>query len=71
MRKFKPNPTPSQGSRNVFCPYYSHCLDTVIKNSWITWHCHRCREQFNHQAEPEFALTVNHSIAYYELAGEV
>jgi hypothetical protein len=68
MKKPKPNPTPDQGSRNVFCPYYSECLDSVIKRAWMSWHCRLCGERFNQAARPELALTVNHSVAYYEFA---
>jgi hypothetical protein len=67
MKKSEPNPTPDQGSRNVFCPYYSDCLDRVIKKGWMSWHCHLCGERFNQGARPEFPLRVNHSVAYYEL----
>jgi len=68
MKEARPNPSPKNGARNVFCPYYSKCLDTVIQNAWMSWDCHLCGERFNGGAKPEFELTVNHSIAYYELA---
>jgi len=67
MKKSEPNPTPDQGSRNVFCPYYSDCLDRVIKKGWMSWHCHLCGERFNQAARPELALRVNHSVAYHVL----
>ena len=66
MKKYKPNPIPDQGSRNIFCPNYSACLDKVIKKGWMSWDCRPCGERFNQTARPEFALTVNHSIAYYD-----
>lgn len=70
MKKSKPNPSRGdKSSRNVFCPYYSDCLDKVIKRGWMSWHCHQCGEQFNQTARPELALTVNYAVAYYELAG--
>jgi hypothetical protein len=67
MKRYEPNPTPKQGSRNIFCPYYSKCLDRVVKRGWSSWHCHFCGERLNQGARPEFGLTVNHSVAYYEL----
>jgi hypothetical protein len=67
MKKPELNPTRDHGSRNVFCPYYSDCLDMVIKKGWVSWHCHLCGERFNQAARPEFALNVAHSIAYYDL----
>jgi hypothetical protein len=49
------SPYESQGERNVFCPYYSECLDMVIKKSWMYWSCSEC-EHFNHVEEPEIPL---------------
>jgi hypothetical protein len=71
MKEKRPNPSPKSGPRNIFCPYYSSCLDTAIQSAWMSWDCHLCQERFNRGAEPEFALTVNHSIAYYELASGI
>ncbi|MEW6667959.1 MAG: hypothetical protein AB1512_22335 [Thermodesulfobacteriota bacterium] len=68
MKTSKPNPAPEQGSRNVYCPHYSECLDKVIKRGWTGWHCHLCGERFNQAAEPELALSVGESFAYYDLA---
>jgi len=70
MKEVKLNPSPNKGSRNVFCPYYSECLDRVIKNAWMSWHCHLCGERFNQGAKPELSLTVSHTVAYYELAAD-
>jgi hypothetical protein len=67
MKKYKPNPIPDQGSRNVFCPYYSDCLDSVIKRGWISWHCCLCGERSNEGARPEHNLAIDRSVAYYEL----
>lgn len=38
----KCNPTPKKGERNVFCPYYDHCLDEAVARAWNTWHCSKC-----------------------------
>jgi len=68
MKEFTPNPVPEQGSRNVFCPYYSDCLDRVIKAGWMAWHCRLCGQRFNQAARPELVLSTDHSVEYYELA---
>lgn len=62
------NPSQRQGKRNVFCPYYSECLDFAIRNGWMQWSCTKCRERFNKEAEPELLTNVSYSIAYYELS---
>ena len=44
------NPIPRLGDRNIYCPYYSDCLDHVIKCSWHSWSClqcpHKARQSF-------------------------
>lgn len=40
------NPAPEAGERNVFCPYYDHCLDHAIKKAWNTWDCAHCVHRF-------------------------
>jgi hypothetical protein len=67
MKKPKANPTSKHGPRNVFCPYYSDCLDRVIEMGWMSWHCHLCGERFNQAARPELALNVGHPVAYYDV----
>jgi hypothetical protein len=64
----KTNPSPKRGKRNIFCPYYSGCLDTVIRKRWSHWNCSKCEQRANREAEPEIPLNVNYSIAYYELS---
>jgi hypothetical protein len=64
------NPTQKRGKRNIFCPFYSDCLNTVIRKRWSHWNCMKCEERTNRQAEPEIPLNVNYSIAYYELASK-
>ncbi len=71
MKQINCNPTPKKGSRNVYCPYYSDCLDKVIQQSWAVWHCHRCEERSNQGARPEMLLNVGYSVAYYELTADV
>lgn len=64
----KNNPIPRMGKRNIYCPYYSGCLDVVIRKNWAYWNCTKCEERANREAEPEIALNVNYTIAYYELS---
>jgi len=36
------NPMRRQGSRNIYCSYYSACLDHAVKHSWRYWDCSDC-----------------------------
>lgn len=65
--EIRTNPAPKRGRRNIFCPYYSDCMDTVIKKRWSNWNCGKC-EQRSNRSEPEIPLNVNYTIAYYKPA---
>jgi hypothetical protein len=62
------NPFQRQGKRNVFCPYYSECLDVVVKKGWMYWSCAECEHRSNREAEPDILDIVNHSVAWYDLS---
>jgi hypothetical protein len=62
------NPFQRQGKRNVFCRYYSECLDAVVKKSWTYWSCAECEHRFNREAEPDILDNVSHSVAYYDIS---
>lgn len=36
------NPTPKRGDRNIYCPFYSECLDYAVEYSWQSWNCSHC-----------------------------
>jgi hypothetical protein len=36
------NPMQRQGKRNVYCPYYSLCLDHAVQKGWQYWDCDEC-----------------------------
>ena len=55
----------------MFCRFYSKCLDVVIRKGWMHWNCAECEHRFNKEAAPEFPLSVNYSIAYYEVSTKV
>ena len=38
----KPNPICKRGERNIFCPFYSDCLDKAISQFWQYWTCSMC-----------------------------
>jgi hypothetical protein len=52
------NPLRGKGSRNIFCPFYSECLDDAIKGLWESWDCDDCRYKLNYENKPWIYLTV-------------
>jgi tRNA(Ile2) C34 agmatinyltransferase TiaS len=64
------NPTQRRGKRNVFCSFYSECLDIAIGKGWMHWNCAKCEQRFNKEAEPELPRNVNYHVAYYEVSTE-
>lgn len=62
------NPSQLRGSRDIYCPYYSACLDLVIKKQWMDWSCSKCEQGFKREKEMEIPINVNYHIAYYELS---
>lgn len=62
------NPFGMRGSREIYCPHYSDCLDVAIKKRWTHWTCSKCGQSFNRDVELEIPINVNHHIAYYEIS---
>jgi hypothetical protein len=58
------NPLWRKGNRNIFCPFYSECLDDAIEGSWEDWDCDDCRYKLNYENRPWVYLTVRESIEY-------
>jgi hypothetical protein len=38
----KPNPIRKRGERNIYCPFYSDCLDHAVIQFWQYWSCSQC-----------------------------
>lgn len=65
--KGKVSPGRKGGKRNIFCPYYSECLDFVIKEQWVSWGCKDCAQRFNESGRAELQNCIEHSVPYYEV----
>lgn len=61
------NPTPEAGDRNVFCPYYDHCLDQAVDQAWKTWHCSQCAHKVTTEHMPEGVGLTGYSSPYYTI----
>lgn len=62
-------PRRGKGKRNVFCHYYSACLNLAIDKTWNHWHCDQCPLRTETRGAPEMRLHINYSVAYYEVLG--
>jgi hypothetical protein len=40
--ELKPNPICKRGERNIYCPFYSDCLDHAVNQFWRNWICSQC-----------------------------
>jgi hypothetical protein len=38
----KPNPICKRGERNIYCLFYSDCLDHAVNQFWQHWSCSKC-----------------------------
>jgi hypothetical protein len=38
----KAKPIRKRGERNIYCPFYSDCLDHVVNHFWQYWSCSEC-----------------------------
>lgn len=62
------NPVHNQGYRNVFCPYYSDCLDHAAKLYWECWSCLECRHQQEKDMDTDVLLSSESDYPYYSLS---
>jgi len=63
----KANPIRKRGERNVYCPFYSDCLDYVVKHFWQHWSCTQCPNK-EIQAIPELEYDADDTNLYYDLS---
>jgi hypothetical protein len=66
VKKFGPGS--KQGKRNIFCPFYSQCLDFAIQQQWLSWNCRNCEHMLNESAKADILAGREDSIPYYEVA---
>lgn len=66
-----PNPVRKNGTRNLFCPYYSGCLDHAAKRHWEYWACFDCSNQLMREAGMEGPFSSGDSSPYYSISPEI
>lgn len=65
------NPRNGGGERNIYCPYYSDCLDLVIKRTWENWGCKGCRHWGKKQDLYDSPPSFDNGIPYYSLSLDI
>jgi hypothetical protein len=61
------NPILTKGYRNVFCPYYSNCLNYAAKNHWGYWACIDCQHKSKYILK-DVQLPPDSAYPYYSLS---
>ena len=64
----KQNPVQSKGNKNVFCPYYSDCLDHAAKRYWEYWACFECQYKREQKLNADFRLFSVNADPYYSIS---
>lgn len=59
-------PRPIKGERNIYCPFYSDCLDYAISNCWRYWNCSQCPHK-TMQSTTEWEYEINDADILYNL----
>jgi hypothetical protein len=63
----KANPVCRPGQRNIYCPYYSKCLDYVSGSEWEFWDCSCCPNITKRcSATKDNETTFAQNIAFYD-----
>lgn len=67
----KANPIPGTGERNIYCPFYNHCLDYAVDQSWLCWNCSQCLHRLIRQSVSGRDYEISEAVNYYELPPNV
>lgn len=62
------SPVSIEGYRNVFCPYYSDCLNHAAKNYWEYWACMDCQHKKKQSFPQDVMLSPDNAYPYYSLS---
>ncbi len=62
------SPIHTAGHRNVFCPYYSDCLDHAAKSHWAYWSCLKCQHKQEQDSVTDVLLSPEGDYPYYSLS---
>ena len=65
------NPIPESGERNVYCPFYSNCLDLAVRYGWESWGCAECPHKLTRSSHTEYEYECNHTDTHFDLPADV
>ncbi|MDP2643744.1 MAG: hypothetical protein Q8P24_02280 [Desulfobacterales bacterium] len=69
--KILSNPTHRAGDKNIYCPYYTDCLDYAVKLAWRFWDCSECMHKSILQSVIELDFRTDDSNPYYPLPAKI
>ncbi|MBN1103345.1 MAG: hypothetical protein JXL84_08035 [Deltaproteobacteria bacterium] len=52
-------PLHRKGERNVFCPFYSACLDEAVSKTWAYWDCSECQYRWTRDPKTDILSSVS------------
>lgn len=56
----KGNPISGEGEKNLYCQFYSDCLDYIAKKkSWKSWNCEKCNMKETKNVESLYLCVMN------------
>lgn len=62
------NPICAEGYKNIFCPYYSDCLDHAVEHWWDYWACLECQHKNKQVPVTYVLLSPERNYSYYSLS---
>lgn len=62
------NPIHTKGDKNVFCPYYSSCLDYAVELRWEYWTCLHCQYKQKETFVEDVLLLAKDTDPYYSFS---
>ncbi len=65
------SPIYMKGHRNIFCPYYSDCLNHAAKHYWAYWACFNCQHKDKKNLVTEVLLSPESDYPYYTLSPSI
>lgn len=63
----KAKPIRKRGERNIYCPFYSDCLDYAVNHFWQYWSCSECPHKLIRKSITEWEYIINDANPYYDL----
>ena len=67
----KPNPIPKRGNRNLYCSYYTECLNQAVSLQWDSFACVECHLEFTPGIESKRSMASGDTTPYFTLSPDI